>query len=70
MLISRHYVNGKSAGTEILGKVNGTATVSAQSALVLVKDTSLPLFAIVLIIAAAGVIVVVIVRRRKTQGIH
>ena len=64
------YVNGKSAGTEILGKVNGTATVSAQSALVLVKDTSLPLFAIVLIIAAAGVTVVVIVRRRKTQGIH
>lgn len=59
------YINGESAGTEVLDTVSGTATVDAISALVLVQESagfsiSLPIIVILIVSAiscAAGVYV-------------
>lgn len=61
------YINGQSAGTEILGTLKGTASVSAQSALVLVQDTSIPgyMIALIVIAAIAAICVMIIVIKKE-----
>jgi len=65
------YINGESAGTEVLETVNGTVTVDAISAMVLVQEaaggSNATVFVVIGLAVLAAVIAAVCVVKRKKK---
>ena len=60
------YINGEDAGTEVLGTANGTVTVDAISAMVLVQESGFnPLILVVAGVVLVGVVVAFVVVKKK-----